>query len=77
MVVTAVGDVPHVVVEGTGLTVPPQMPVELARSILSLLTDPTRRASMGEAARQFVDQHHSASAWFDKIMDLYKKMGAK
>lgn len=46
MVVTAVGDVPLVVVEGTGLTVPPQNRNELASSILSLLSDPTRRISM-------------------------------
>jgi glycosyltransferase involved in cell wall biosynthesis len=77
MVVTAVGDVPLVVVEGTGLTVPPQNPNELASSILSLLSDPTRRVSMGESARQFVIQHYSATVWFDKIISLYRQIGAK
>ena len=77
MVVTAVGDVPLVVVEGTGLTVPPQNPNELASSILSLLSDPTRRISMGESARQFVIQNYSATVWFEKIVNLYRQVGEK
>jgi glycosyltransferase involved in cell wall biosynthesis len=77
LAVTAVGEVPRFVVEGTGLTVPAQSPADLASSILSLLCDPARRASMGESARNFVIQHYSAAVWFDKIINLYGQVGAK
>jgi glycosyltransferase involved in cell wall biosynthesis len=76
MVVTAVGDVPRIVVEGMGLMVAAQNPGDLARAISALLRDLPRRSLMGASARQFVTQNYSAPVWFDKIIKLYHQAGA-
>jgi L-malate glycosyltransferase len=74
---TAVGDVPRLVIEGTGLLVPAQKPDELARAILTLLADPARRLQMGRAAQKYVQQHYNAAVWFEKLLNLYKQAGAR
>jgi len=51
LVATAIGGVPDVVEHGrTGLLVPRRDPVALAHGLISLLTDPDRRARMAAAA---------------------------
>jgi glycosyltransferase involved in cell wall biosynthesis len=53
MVVTQVGENPHVVIDGeTGLTVPPGDPQALANGLRILLRDSGMRQRMGHAARQ-------------------------
>jgi glycosyltransferase involved in cell wall biosynthesis len=74
---TAVGEVPQVVVPGTGLLVPPQKPAELASAVLSLIENPALRAEIGAAACRRVVESYGAPAWFDKILDFYKLAGAK
>jgi hypothetical protein len=52
-VATRVGGMPEVVVDGvTGLLVPPDDPVALARALVTLLRDPGLRQTFGQAARQ-------------------------
>jgi len=52
LVATAIGGVPDVVEHGrTGLLVPRRDPVALAHGLISLLTDPDRRARMAAAAK--------------------------
>ncbi len=52
LVATAIGGVPDVVEHGrTGLLVPRRDPVALAHGLISLLTDPDRRARMAAAGR--------------------------
>jgi glycosyltransferase involved in cell wall biosynthesis len=58
VVVTRVGGMPEIVVEGeTGLMVPPAEPDALAAAILTLLRDRERRRAMGEAGRTRVEAH--------------------
>jgi glycosyltransferase involved in cell wall biosynthesis len=53
VVATAVGGVPDLIEDGVhGLLVPPQSPEALAGAIASLLRDPERGRSLGEAGRQ-------------------------
>ncbi|MFA6560866.1 MAG: glycosyltransferase [Verrucomicrobiia bacterium] len=60
VVATRVGGIPELVVDGTtGLLVEPRNPTSLAEAIISLLTDETRRRSMGEKGRARVLARHS------------------
>lgn len=72
--VTAVGEVPRLVIEGTGLLVPAQKPDELASAILTLLADPARRDQMGRAAQRYIEQHYSAAVWFESLIQIYRKV---
>lgn len=74
VVATDVGEVPIVLVEGTGLIVPPKNPALLAEGLRSLLDDPARMRALGAAARQHVDRHYSVSAWVDQHLALYEEM---
>ncbi len=71
VVATSVGDVPRVVVEGTGLVVPPHQPEQLADAINQLLADPERLRTMGRAAKAHVTAHHSPAVWVDQLMKVY------
>lgn len=74
VVATQVGDLPGVVVPGTGLLVPPQQPSQLAQAISSLLEDTNRRTEYSQAARRHAEANFSASNWFDKYMSLYQEV---
>lgn len=73
VVATAVGDVPLVVVEGTGLVVPPHQPEALATALLELLQNVEKREACGLAARRRVKETYGAAAWVDRLVSLYKE----
>lgn len=53
VVATAIGGLPEIIDDGrTGVLTPPQDPVALADAIASLIDDPVRLRSMGDAARR-------------------------
>lgn len=61
VVATRVDALSEVVVDGkTGILVPPESPREFADAVTALLRDPSRRASLGDAARQHA---RSAFSW--------------
>lgn len=74
IVATTVGDIPKVVVEGTGLLVPPKSPTLLASAMHSFLHDQTKRRRFGETAKGHVMRHHSAKAWFDQLLAVYQEV---
>jgi L-malate glycosyltransferase len=76
LAVTAVGEVPQLINADAGVLVSPQKPAELAAAILSLLADPARCASLGQAARQHALAHYGADAWFEKYLEMYRKVAA-
>lgn len=71
VVVTAVGDLPRVVLPGTGLLVPPEDTVVMAESITRLLDQPRLRHEMGAAAREHIQRQYNASAWADRLLEVY------
>lgn len=73
VVATAVGDVPRVVVEGTGLVVPPHQPDALAAALLELLQDVQKRKAWGLAAKRRVRETYGAAAWVNQLVSLYKE----
>lgn len=71
IVATAVGDIPNVLNDETGLLVPPQQPVELANAVCALLENLDHARQLGRAAQAYVEKHHSPSAWFDRLVQVY------
>lgn len=71
-VVTRVGGVPEVVVDGeTGVLVEAENPAALADSILSVLGDPARAQRMGEAARAHVRRRYGMSQMVKAVEAVY------
>lgn len=72
---TRVGGIPDIIREGeTGLIVPPKDPKALAHAILSLLKDPQKCQSMGEAAQRWASQKFGVEAMVSKIARLYEEL---
>lgn len=71
VVATSVGDVPRVVVEGTGFVVPPGSPEAFVTALQTLLDDPTLLRTFGANAYAHVAQHYSATVWLDTLLTLY------
>ncbi len=72
VVASAVGGVPQMVDEGVnGLLVPPGDSQALARACLSLLTDPARRAEMGQAGWEIVQRKFDVRRQVRALEELY------
>jgi len=74
-VATAVGGVPEVVADGEDvLLVPPDDPVALAATLISLLGDPARRRAVGEAAARTAERFslremvHRTEAVYESVL---------
>jgi glycosyltransferase involved in cell wall biosynthesis len=74
IVATSVGDLPHVVVDSTGVLVPPREPRKLAMALQTLLDNPAQRQALGAAAQAYVARNYSPEVWFDRLMALYKEV---
>ena len=71
---TRIGGIPELVADGErGLLVEPGSVEELAAAIAFLEKEPARSISMGVAARNYVEQHHSAGAHLASISDIYHR----
>jgi glycosyltransferase involved in cell wall biosynthesis len=74
LVATAVGEVPTIVLdENTGLLVPPENVEKLAAAILDLLCDPAKRARLGAAARQLIENQYSAERMAAEYLQVYEE----
>ena len=71
IVATHVGEVPRMVVEGTGITVSPQDPEALAQALALFLESPAKRQQVGAAAKAHVSRHYEASTWVQQLLALY------
>ena len=75
MVVTQVGENPHVVIDGeTGLTVPPGDPQALANGLRILLRDSGMRQRMGHAARQRYQAKFTTRHMIIAYESLYREL---
>jgi glycosyltransferase involved in cell wall biosynthesis len=72
VVATAVGDIPNVVTEETGLVVPPHHPELLADALEDLLKNPQKREAMGQAGYRRAMNEYSVDAWMKKHLALYR-----
>jgi glycosyltransferase involved in cell wall biosynthesis len=61
----------------TGILVPPGRPEELGLAILRLVTDPKRRAQMGEAGARRVHSCFSAQQMVKRLESLYAKLATE
>jgi N-acetyl-alpha-D-glucosaminyl L-malate synthase BshA len=69
------GGIPEVVEDNvSGLLVPSDNPDTLARAIESLIQDPQRRTTMGEAAQRRAREHFSAEAIVPRYEALYRRV---
>lgn len=71
---TGVGDVPVVLTPRSGITVPPNKPVQLAQAISDLLDNQEQLPVMGAAAREHVTLHYSPAVWVDRLLSLYQEV---
>ncbi|HEU4723707.1 MAG TPA: glycosyltransferase [Candidatus Eisenbacteria bacterium] len=78
VVATAVGGTPDLVVDGeTGHLVPSGDPDAMARRILELLKDVSRRAEMGRAGRARMEAVHSMPGMVRAYAALYAELAAR
>lgn len=74
VVATRVGDMSHVVVEGTGMIVEPRQPAQLAQAIGQLLNDPDKLRAYGVRAQvHILDQYHP-DLWLRRLVALYAEV---
>ena len=74
VVATGVGEVPRVVVDGTGVVVPPGAPAQLAAAMRSLLDQPGHLLHVGAAARAHIACHYGSAVWVDRLLTLYESV---
>ena len=72
VIATNVSDSPRVVVQGTGIIVPPKSPAHLAQAINSLLNDPEKTKTLGMAAQQHVATTYNPQVWVQQISSMYE-----
>jgi glycosyltransferase involved in cell wall biosynthesis len=78
IVASAVSSVPEIVLDGeTGLLVPPDEPGALAEAVTSLLDDPARRASLGEAGRDRALTEFSVARMAERTIAVYEEARAR
>lgn len=72
VVATDIGGIPEVIKNGTnGLLVPPHDPGSLAEAIRSLIENKSLAKKTGQAARKFIEEHHSIKSTARKWQSLY------
>src|SRR5438309_1063166 len=72
VVATTTGGLPEIVQDGkTGVLVPPNEPDALARAIVGLLQDSTRRVAMGRSGRNRVETLFTVEAMMDRLIAAY------
>lgn len=70
---TTVGDMPQLVVEGTGFLVPPHEPEQLGEALNRLLDDPALLKSLGAAAAGRAVTDYSPKSWVDRLLAVYNQ----
>jgi glycosyltransferase involved in cell wall biosynthesis len=71
-IATAVGEIPQVLSEGAGITVPPGDPATLAWTMARAALDPAWRRTAGASARELVGARYSMAAMADGYVHFYR-----
>ena len=70
-----VGGVPEVIEDGlSGILVPPEDHLSLAKGILKLLNDDVMRKRIGEKARERVENNFTDTIMAEKTLEAYDKI---
>jgi glycosyltransferase involved in cell wall biosynthesis len=72
IVATAVGGVPDVLADGTGLLVPPESPSDLAKAIRNVLTNRTEATRRAQAARLRLEHEYRVDHWVERYEKVYQ-----
>lgn len=76
-VATTVGQCADVLDGGAaGMLIPPQSPAALAHALVSLLTQPTERTTLGEKLRKRVEASYGAESIAEQICGIYRTIAA-
>lgn len=77
VIASNVGGIPEIVTDGeTGLLIEPENIDQLYDSMKRLLDDPSERACLGQAARDYVLNNHSPDIYVDSLLALYQELQA-
>ncbi len=74
VIATRVGGIPEIVTPETGILVSPQNSEQLATAIQGLLSDPLKRAQLGEAGFQQVHDRFSIETMINEYHSLYEQV---
>ncbi|MBF0583316.1 MAG: glycosyltransferase, partial [Magnetococcales bacterium] len=75
VVATDIDQVSELVVDGVnGFLVPPGNAMALANALDRLVTDPSLRRQMGQAARRTVEERFSFTVALDRYRTLYRRL---
>ena len=78
VVASRVGALPEVVLHGeTGLLVPPNDPVALAKALVALLGDPERARMFGQAGREWVMERYRWDDNVAQMLGIYEEVRAR
>ena len=78
VIVSNIGGLAELVQDGhNGLTVPPSEPETLANAIRRVLQEDGLRESLSQISQTYVDENLDTKVWFNKVIQVYKKAGAK
>lgn len=76
VVVTAVGEIPHVVDDGhSGFLVPPRDPDALSDALEAVLRDGARRRAMGQEGRRIVEERFALDRMLDELDVVFRRAG--
>ena len=72
VVATMAGGLPEIVQDGeTGVLVPPGDHDSLAKTVVQLLADPTKRSALGKAARDRIEAHFTLETMMSHLTTAY------
>lgn len=75
VVITSVGGIPEIVIDGeTGLIIPPNDPPALIRVVERLRTDPILRSRLITNGRAHVEEHFNAERNTDRLLTMVKSL---
>jgi len=78
VVATRIGGIEEVIKrDDTAVLVPTEDPEALAAAISSLLDNSVHAAAVGNAAREYIMQHHLAAAMVEQVQSIYRELLAK
>lgn len=74
-VASAVGGIPQIMEEGTGVLVKPRDSQQLAQTLIGLLQDEVHRKALGTEARAYVSSHYDIRDYVDRLTGYYREIG--